>query len=177
MGAVTLRLSYEDGTVRVDADSVGALPDLPGVEREDRVDGATARAPAHRYAQLVAVLDRRGVPYEDAVLAAESLDLSTTYELRPYQREALDAWRAAGDRGVVEFPTGSGKTVIAVVAAAELGTATLVVAPTVDLVSQWRRELAAEFGRRVGQLGGGEQRLEPVTVATYDSAYISGRAR
>jgi superfamily II DNA or RNA helicase len=168
--ALTLRLSYEDGTVRVDAD--GDLPDLPGVEREERVSGAAGRAPAHRYAHLRAVLDSRGLPYEDDVLAAPALDLATTYELRPYQREALAAWRSAGERGVVELPTGSGKTVVAVVAAAELGTATLVVAPTVDLVTQWRRELAAEFDRPVGRLGGGEQRVEDLTVATYDSAYL-----
>jgi len=166
-----IRLSYEDGTVRVDADD-GDLPNLPGVEREERVSGATARAPAYRYAGLRTVLDERGLPYEDGVLAAPDLDLSTTYDLRPYQREALSAWESAGRRGVVELPTGSGKTVLAVVAAAELGTATLVVAPTVDLVGQWRRELETEFGVAVGQLGGGEGTVEPVTVATYDSAYL-----
>ncbi len=167
-----IRLSYEDGTVRVDADD--ELPDLPGVEHEARVSGATARAPAYRYAHLRTVLDERGLPYEDEVLArsGRDLDLSTTYDLRPYQREALTAWTSAGRRGVVEFPTGSGKTVLAVVAAAELGAATLVVAPTVDLVIQWRRELETEFGVEVGQLGGGEQTVEPVTVATYDSAYL-----
>jgi superfamily II DNA or RNA helicase len=167
-----VRLSYDDGTVRVDAETDGDLPDLPGVEREDRVSGATARAPAYRYAHLRAVLDERGLVYEDDVLSAPALDLSTTYDLRPYQREALAAWRAAGERGVVELPTGSGKTVIAVVAAAELGTATLVVAPTVDLVTQWRRELETEFDVPVGQVGGGEGRVEALTVATYDSAYL-----
>jgi superfamily II DNA or RNA helicase len=169
---VTLRLSYEGGTVRIDADDGDDLPPLPAVEYEERVSGASARAPAHRYAHLRAVLDERGIPYEDDVLAAESLALSTTYELRPYQREALDTWTDAGRRGVVELPTGSGKTVIAIVAAAELGTSTLVVAPTVDLVAQWRRELTTEFDVAVGQLGGGEQTLSPVTVATYDSAYL-----
>ncbi len=169
---MTLRLSYEDGTVRIDAEDGDDLPPLPAVEYEERVSGASARAPAHRYAHLRAVLDRRGIPYEDDVLAAESLALTTTYDLRPYQREALDSWTDAGRRGVVELPTGSGKTVIAIVAAAELGTSTLVVAPTVDLVAQWRRELTTEFDVAVGQLGGGEQTLSPVTVATYDSAYL-----
>jgi superfamily II DNA or RNA helicase len=167
---VTLRLSYEDGTVRIDADN--DLPALPAVEYEGRVSGASARAPAHRYAHLRAVLDERGIPYEDDVLAAEAIDLATTYDLRPYQRAALDAWHDAGERGVIELPTGSGKTVIAVVAAVEVGVSTLVVAPTIDLVTQWRRELMTEFDVAVGQLGGGEQILEPVTVATYDSAYL-----
>jgi superfamily II DNA or RNA helicase len=166
---VTLRLRYADGTLRLDGD----VPEgLPSVQPESRVDGATARAPAYRYAQLRALLDERGVAYEDDVLAGGSLDLSTTYELRPYQRDALDAWRDAGERGVVELPTGSGKTVLAVVAMADRGVPTLIVAPTIDLVTQWREELEAEFDVPVGQLGGGEQRVEPLTVATYDSAYL-----
>jgi len=46
------------------------------------------------------------------------------------------------------------------------------VVPTIDLLNQWRRELENEFGVRIGQFGGGEQRCEPITVSTYDSAYL-----
>jgi superfamily II DNA or RNA helicase len=73
---------------------------------------------------------------------------------------------------VVELPTGSGKTVVAIAAMAACDTPTLVVVPTVDLLTQWRRELVTEFDRPVGQLGGGEQRPDDLTVATYDSAYL-----
>jgi len=55
---------------------------------------------------------------------------------------------------------------------AALGVPTLVVVPTVDLVAQWRRELEVEFDGPIGQFGGGEQRREPITVSTYDSAYL-----
>jgi superfamily II DNA or RNA helicase len=165
--AVTaVTLTFEDGTIRVEGD---ADLDLP-IESDPR--SKTARAPAVRYAALVAALDDRGVDYDDRVLAAPALDVASTYELRKYQRKALDAWRANDHRGVLELPTGSGKTVIGIEAIAERGTATLVVVPTIDLLEQWRRELETEFDVPVGQLGGGEQRVEALTVATYDSAYL-----
>jgi superfamily II DNA or RNA helicase len=167
-----LTLTFEDGTVRLDglAESGLAAADLPGVETDDR--SVVARAPAHRYADLRDALAERGVDFEDRVLPDETLDLAHSYDLRDYQRDALDAWRANGDRGVLELPTGSGKTVIAVAAIAALGVPTLVVVPTVDLLAQWRRELETEFEVPVGQFGGGEQVQRAVTVSTYDSAYL-----
>ncbi|ELZ34533.1 DNA repair helicase rad25 [Halogeometricum pallidum JCM 14848] len=167
-----LTLTFDDGTVRVGGLSESAVEaaDLPGVRWDDR--GLVARAPAHRYADLRAVLDDRGVDYEDRVLPETRLDLSHAYDLRDYQRDALDAWRENGDRGVLELPTGAGKTVVAVAAMAELGVPTIVVVPTVDLLTQWRRELETEFGVPVGQFGGGEQNREAITVSTYDSAYL-----
>ncbi|WP_338742214.1 DEAD/DEAH box helicase [Haloplanus salilacus] len=168
---MTLRVRYDDGTITLD----GEVPDPPGVAdlpltEDDR--SRTLRAPAHRYADLVAALDDAGVDYEDRVLDLPDLALSTTYDLRAYQTAALDAWKDNDRRGVLELPTGSGKTVVAVGAIALLSTPTLVVVPTVDLLHQWRRELETEFAVPVGQLGGGEQTLEAITVATYDSAYL-----
>jgi superfamily II DNA or RNA helicase len=161
-------LSFEDGTVRVD----DPPPDLqlPFLEADPR--SGTARAPAFRYAALRDVLDGRDEVYDDRVRSWESLELSTTYELREYQREALDAWEQRGGRGVVELPTGAGKTVVAIAAIVSKGLPTLVVVPTVDLLNQWRRELEAEFAVEVGQFGGGQQTKRPITVSTYDSAYL-----
>ena len=165
-----LALRFADGTVRIEGEEPTALADLPGVEVDPR--SGVARAPAGRYADLREALDARGIDYDDRVLPEETLELRTGYDLREYQREALDAWREAGRRGVLELPTGSGKTVIAIAAMAELGVPTLVVVPTVDLLDQWHRELETEFDVPVGRFGGGEQRREPITVSTYDSAYL-----
>ena len=162
-----LELTFEEGTVRLAGE---VPPDLPGVERDDR--SKSARAPAYRYSNLRDALDERGLDYADRVLDTRSLDLSTTYELREYQREALDSWRGADERGCLELPTGSGKTVIGIAAMVALGVPTLIVVPTIDLLEQWQRELETEFQRPIGRLGGGEQRVEGVTVATYDSAYL-----
>jgi len=179
-----LSLSFEEGTIVVRAgdESEGPpVPDpatLPGVERDAR--SGTWRAPAHRYAALRAALDDRGVAVDDRVLGDTALDLHSSYEPREYQREALTAWLDTDDgtagrpapRGTLELPTGSGKTVVGLAAMEALGTPTLVVVPTLDLLDQWRRELETEFDVPVGQLGGGEQRVEALTVATYDSAYL-----
>jgi len=166
---VTLR--YDEGTIRVDGSDGEALDGLSFVEVDER--SKSRRAPAFRYPFLLSTCHNRGFAVEDRVLDVPDVDdLSTTYELRSYQQEALDAWREANDRGVLELPTGSGKTVVAIAAMAALDTATLVVVPTIDLLEQWRSELRAEFDCPIGQLGGGKQRVEAVTVATYDSAYL-----
>jgi len=168
---VTVRLAFADGTLRVESDGDGFdVTTLPGVAFDERTD--TGRAPAMRYADVVAALDDRGVDYEDDALHAARLDVVSDYELRGYQQDALDAWTASDRRGVLELPTGSGKTVIGLKAIEAVGESALVVVPTIDLLVQWRRELAAEFDCEVGQLGGGEQVVGDVTVATYDSAYL-----
>jgi len=166
---VSVTLTYEEGTVRIGGED--EIPDdLPSVERDAR--SRTARAPAYRYGELRNVLRERDVAVDDRVLALPELDLESSYDLRSYQRDALDAWQEAGERGVLELPTGSGKTVVGIAAMEALGAPTLVVVPTIDLLDQWQRELETEFDRTVGRLGGGEQRVEDVTVSTYDSAYL-----
>ena len=144
---------------------------LPGVETDDRTPGY--RAPAYRYAAVRDGLADRGIAVDDEIATGlpDLGPLVTRYDLRPYQREALSAWRDEC-RGVVELPTGSGKTVIGLAAIADRETATLVVVPTIDLLDQWHRELASEFDVEIGQFGGGVQRQAPITVATYDSAYL-----
>ncbi len=92
---------------------------------------------------------------------------------RPYQAEALAAWRAAGGRGVVVLPTGAGKTFLAVLATHALRLWTLVLVPTLDLLAQWRTALQTGLDAPpdgVGVFGGGTQEIRPLTVITYESA-------
>ncbi|SEH43755.1 Superfamily II DNA or RNA helicase [Halopenitus malekzadehii] len=165
---MTVRLRYADGTIRIDADE--SLPPLPGVTEDAR--SGDVRAPAFRYAEIRRALEVAGRSVDDDVVSTGPLSLSTAYDLRPYQHTALDAWADADHRGVVELPTGAGKTVVAIAAMVDRGRPTLVVVPTIDLLDQWRSELEREFEMPIGQFGGGEQRREPITVSTYDSAYL-----
>jgi len=163
-------LTSDSGTIRIEGDPPESITSMDGIQFDARSE--TWRAPGYRYAVLRDVLLDDGIAVADHVLSASAIDVSSSYRLRAYQREALDAWRAADERGVLELPTGSGKTVIGLAAIEALGTATLIVVPTIDLLEQWRGELETEFDVPIGQLGGGTQRLGAITVATYDSAYL-----
>lgn len=64
-------------------------------------------------------------------------------QLRAWQVEAFDAWRAAGHRGIVEAVTGTGKTrvgIAAMVAARSMQQQIFVVVPTIDPLEQWFTE-------------------------------------
>lgn len=93
-------------------------------------------------------------------------------QLRGDQFAALDAWEHADRRGQIIMPTGTGKTVVALAAMARCGVATLVVAPIRDLMYQWHRRIEHALGFNAGILGDGRHEIWPVTVTTYDSAYI-----
>jgi len=131
------------------------------------------RAMAIYYREVLAYLERSRMIYRDEAANPPPVpSLSCRVELRPYQKAALDAWFDAGGRGVVVLPTAAGKTFVALKAIEMLNVATLVVVPTLDLLDQWRKLLSNQFETEVGAYGGGDDRLEPLTVSTYDSAYI-----
>lgn len=83
--------------------------------------------------------------------------------LRPWQREALECWRRAGHRGVIEAVTGTGKTFVGIAAAVDEvrdGGKALVIVPTIELQRQWASEVANLWpDARLGFLGGGERSM------------------
>ena len=132
------------------------------------------RAPALAYADIVRELVTTKTPHADD--ARRYTELATGARVhrdpRPYQTEALAAWRAQRGRGVVVLPTGSGKSHVAILAIDDKRRSTLVVAPTLDLVRQWYDLLTTTFGDTVGVVGGGEHDVQALTVTTYDSLYL-----
>ncbi|MBI2601999.1 MAG: DEAD/DEAH box helicase [Deltaproteobacteria bacterium] len=130
------------------------------------------RAKACDYREVVLNLIDLKLPYEDRARGYETLNLHYKKPLtpRPHQRDALEAWKKNGSRGVISLPTGSGKTMIAVMAIAMVHRATLVVVPTIDLLHQWRDVLESYLDVPVQLLGGGNKGLGSITVSTYDSA-------
>jgi superfamily II DNA or RNA helicase len=112
--------------------------------------------------------------------SAYGLEIAPVFDLipRPYQEESIAAWARHDGRGVIVLPTGAGKTVVALTIAARLGLRTLVVVPTIDLLTQWRQALSDRLGyplSEVGVIGGGKRTLRDLTVITYDSAAMSHR--
>lgn len=164
------KLRFDAGTLILEGAAPGVVP--PQFEYDARVEKYRAPAVARRAA--VGWLRKHGVDFEDASSLAKPLDikLRTAYTPRPYQREALSAWIGAGMCGTVVLPTGAGKTFVALGALDAVRRSALVVAPTIDLMSQWYSLLVDSFDTEVGILGGGHHELRDLTVTTYDSAFI-----
>ena len=119
------------------------------IQGVDRIDGVVGSSPA-----------RTAIKPEEMPARGWLASL----ELYRWQREALEAWVAAGRRGVVEAVTGAGKTRLALAVVAEAlarGRKVAVLVPGLELLRQWHREIdgkllqEAGLSFRVGRLGGG----------------------
>lgn len=164
-----MRLVFDRGTLLLRDLPRGLDPSwLEGVLWDPRV--RAFRAAAHRGEDLRRRLLARGVAL-DAAPAPPRVTGWRHVELRPYQAAALAAWEGAGRRGLIVLPTGAGKTRVAIAAMARAGLRALVLAPTRVLLAQWHGQLAQALPGRVGLLGDGKRDVQPVTVATFESAW------
>jgi len=125
------------------------------------------------YSEALEYLKESNIEFDDEVMDPPPFStFRSSTRPRAYQKEAVDAWVAAGCRGVVAMPTGSGKTHVGILAIETANKPALIIVPTIDLMEQWKRRLEISFSQQVGEYGGGENRIAPLTVATYESAYI-----
>ncbi|HMK45080.1 MAG TPA: DEAD/DEAH box helicase family protein [Methanocella sp.] len=144
-----------------------------------RVPGSSwdSRSRAYRalglyYKDIKAFLEASGFEFKDDVLdLVPSPPMAMKTVLRDYQEKAVAAWQRADRWGVVVLPTGAGKTLVALKAIALVHPA-IVIVPTLDLLEQWKERVVAEFGIEAGVYSGDRHTLGPVTIATYDTAYI-----
>src|SRR5262245_45236497 len=145
---------------------------LPGVQLDPRTD--PHRSEGRAYRPIVEHLRRLRIPYQDDARAFQPTPwpLRTSRDPFPHQTEGLETWIRQGSRGVVVLPTGTGKTFLAILAISRTARPALVVTPTIDLLNPWYAELTMAFDVPVGLLGGGYYDLQPLTVTTYDSAFI-----
>jgi superfamily II DNA or RNA helicase len=165
-----IELSFDRGSLVLRGASQAVANSL-NLTFDERV--LAPRAPAAQYAQVVRALHAQGYEYRDDARSYEEMEWTLrAQEPRAYQSEALAAWRKQRGRGVVVLPTGAGKTLLAELAIAEKNRSTLVVTPTLELVRQWKATLEKHFRIEVGVIGGGEHKPLPLTVTTYDSAYL-----
>jgi superfamily II DNA or RNA helicase len=175
------RLTYDNGTILIKG-----LAHIPFASTDPRTN--LLRAPALYYANIIEFLKQSSIEYVDHVLDLipsphftttnntinkNNNDHNSNPPLRTYQNTALSKWTKAGMRGCVVLPTGSGKTIIGVKAIEAVNSASLIVVPTLDLMDQWTSVLKKYFTNvKIGNLGGGIDDIEAITISTYDSAYI-----
>ncbi len=163
-------LSFDRGSLRLEAPSTARVPPYfvwdarVGAWRTAAINHLRVREDAAEY--RLELIDRA-----PGFFPAPSLRVALPL-LRSDQQEAIDAWERAGGRGVVVKPTGTGKTEIALAIVARHQAPTLVVAPLRDLMYQWQRRIRKGLGFDAGVLGDGRHEVWPITVTTYDSAWI-----
>lgn len=167
-----IHLAFDGGTLVLSGGTPEQLTRLPGCQFDQRA--GIHRAEAKNYRAIVEQLRQNKTTYKDDARSYQPTPwtLRTSRDPFPHQTEGLETWWKQGGRGVVVLPTGTGKTYLAILGIHRAGRPALVVTPTIDLLNQWYDELTAAFDVPVGLLGGGYYDIQPLTVTTYDSAYI-----
>jgi superfamily II DNA or RNA helicase len=170
-----ITLKWEHGTLLLEGWNRSEAPPMDGCgvwKRDSRVD--KWRCDAIYYSSVRQALSLLDGFCDEVMQPAQvtwpRIDLP---RLRPEQAQALESWFNSGSRGQVIMPTGTGKTEVALAAMARAGTAALVVAPVRDLMYQWHRRILKGLGYDAGIIGDNTYNIKPVTVTTYDSAYIN----
>ncbi len=163
-------LSFDRGSLRLDAPATARVPSY--FVWDERVRAWRTSAIHHHRVCEDAAAYRLPVADEAARFFPAPTLKPALPPLRPDQQAAVEAWERAGGRGVVVKPTGTGKTEIALAIIARYQAPALVVAPLRDLMYQWQRRIKKGLGFDAGVLGDGRQEIWPITVTTYDSAWI-----
>ncbi|GAA4599330.1 DEAD/DEAH box helicase [Planotetraspora phitsanulokensis] len=91
------------------------------------------------------------------------------WALRPYQKEAADAFWHGGS-GVVVLPCGAGKTIVGAAAMAHAEATTLILVTNTVSAHQWKQELIRRTSLtedEIGEYTGTKKEIRPVTIATY----------
>ena len=174
------RLStHEDGYVVLEAKSADLLGNVAEPRLDDgvlraRIGDETAWVADDRTAELKRTLYEAGYPVQDDrdLETGDDLPVELELDLRPYQADWVARFADSGS-GVLVGPPGSGKTVAALGAMADVEGETLVLVPSRELAGQWREEILAHTTlspEQVGEYHGGAKEIRPVTIATYRTA-------
>ncbi len=147
----------------------------------ERIDNETVVVHPSERGHLKQVLVKLGWPAEDLAGYVDGekhpITLSPVdhgrddrpWEMRPYQRQAVDGFWHGGS-GVVVLPCGAGKTIVGAGAMAESGTTTLILVTNTVSARQWRDELVRRTSltaEEIGEYSGARKEIRPVTIATY----------
>jgi len=121
-----------------------------------------------------------GYPVHDLAGFTDGEKLTVSYQpdcpfsLRPYQKDAVDAFFSdggvEGGNGVIVLPCGSGKTIVGIETMVRLGLETLIVTGNNSSVYQWKEEILSLTTLKEEQVTlyiGAEKKTGPVTITTY----------
>ena len=177
----------EEGYVLV-SNTKAVMADVLGykdvAELVQRGEDGVVRLGELKRGTLKQVLIKLGYPVDDqgGYLTGDHLEVKlkselpngAPFELRPYQREAAEAFYAkgtvAGGNGIVVLPCGAGKTVTAMAVMSMVNEKTLVLTTNTVAVRQWKQELLDKTELtedQVGEYTGHEKQIRPVTITTY----------
>jgi len=139
-------------------------------------DGENLIIPRGFASRLIKILDYNNVEHSinDETQTLPEVSFTFKGSLHLFQRDAVDA--ALKKRfGVLNAPTGSGKTVMALYLIAERGQPALVIVHSTDLMQQWR-DRAIEFlglsEDEIGLIGDGQKTIgERLTIGIVNSIY------
>ncbi|MBF0517105.1 MAG: DEAD/DEAH box helicase [Nitrospirae bacterium] len=143
-------------------------PELHFVEYIGGHDGLVVRIPRGFIYQLLGILKQYGIKHEIAnhTTVHEPVSFTFTGKLFKHQKKALDAILSK-KYGVLQAPTGSGKTVIGLAAVAERKQPTLIVVHTKELLYQWQDRAIQYLGldkEEIGLIGNGYKSIGLLTI-------------
>jgi len=124
------------------------------------------------YARTVAALLQQGnasFDIEDRRRELQPVHFQFKGELRDYQKQAVDA-ALERDHGVLEMPTGAGKTTAALSLIAARKQPALVLVHSLELAHQWIERARQFLGVDAGLFGNGKKEIKPLTIATHQTA-------
>jgi DNA excision repair protein ERCC-3 len=171
--------THEEGYTVLEAQSADLVGNIAEQELESgqlraRISDTEAWIADDSVAAVKRALYEAGYPVLDQrdLETGDDLPMELDVDLRDYQGEWVTRFL---DRksGILVGPPGSGKTVTALGIMAAIEGETLVLVPGRELASQWRDVILSHTGlaaEQVGEYHGGEKRIRPVTVATYQTA-------
>ncbi len=166
MSSRSVILEYQKGTI-----VVKGLDSLPFTTPDSRTNYLYSNG--INYKKITEYLNGKNIKYDDRVLDLLPLNNlpKIKVKLRDYQLEAIENW-CLEKMGSIVLPTGAGKTIIGLKIIEIVNSPTLIIVPTLDLIKQWTKILSRNFDIEIGNIGGGIENIQPITVSTYDSAYI-----
>ncbi|OGC77195.1 hypothetical protein A2619_01170 [candidate division WWE3 bacterium RIFOXYD1_FULL_39_9] len=137
---------------------------------EDKISFAVPRG---FYSELISMCDKKP-DILDLRSVQKPVSFTFNTEERPYQDEAI-AIMLCHDQGVLQAPTGSGKTIMALSIIAARRQPTLIIVHTKELLYQWKDRIETFLSipkEDIGQIGDGKKTVgKKITVAMVQTLF------